>query len=232
MTMIPITSRRTTLAEMAYEQLRKSIVTLELHPGQMIYETEIAEALKVSRTPVREAIMLLKNEEMVNILPQKGVQVSLISHRKLNDAAFVRISLERCALEEVIQRWNSLDPAYRRVEAAVHQEIENQKMAIRHGDHFAFLESDVEFHKLLIGTLRNDKLMEIYTSMSDYLNRARYLEIMEERHAFNVIRQHGELLEAILLKDQARMSETFLNHVDRGQVNQYLANRFSSYFTD
>lgn len=61
-----------TLADKACEAIREAIVTLKFKPGQFIYETQIANMLGVSRTPIREAIKQLKMREMVEISPSKG----------------------------------------------------------------------------------------------------------------------------------------------------------------
>ena len=122
----PIARKQTTLAEMAYEQIYNSIIKLVFLPGQMIYETEVAEMLQVSRTPVREAIMLLKSQGMVDILPQKGIRVSLISRKRLQNSSFVRISLEKSALDELLERWDPDSPVFQALAAQARAEIEKQ----------------------------------------------------------------------------------------------------------
>lgn len=228
----PIARKQTTLAEMAYEQIYNSIIKLEFLPGQMIYETEVAEMLQVSRTPVREAIMLLKSQGMVDILPQKGIRVSLISRKRLQNSSFVRISLEKSALDELLERWDPDSPVFQAVAAQARAEIEKQQAALDAQDGFAFLKADAKFHKVLIQVLQNEILNEMYKSVCDYLDRARYLEVMEDSHRIKVIKLHGELLEAILQKDKARMNEAFLKHANRCQVDPLLLDKFADYFTE
>ena len=74
--------------------------------------------------------------------------------------------------------------------------------------------------------------MDVYTTLSDYLNRARYLEITEEDHQLDVVKQHRELLNAIIRKDKVKVNRIFLRHVDREQVDCVLMNHYAQYFTD
>src|SRR5262245_27443007 len=89
---------RSTLGGQAYETLREAIITLQLEPGKMIYETELAQELGISRTPVREAFRLLLREQLIDVLPQKGARVELISLRKVEETRSVREFLEINAL--------------------------------------------------------------------------------------------------------------------------------------
>ncbi len=82
--------------DQVYAALREAIVSAELAPGRKLSENELAERLGVSRTPVREALVRLRDERLVAIVPQLGTFVTLISDDGVADAAFVREALE-CA---------------------------------------------------------------------------------------------------------------------------------------
>ena len=64
--------------EYAYRILKENIMSLELKPGELLSEVELSEKLNISRTPIREVIMRLKNEHLIEVKPQSGTYVSLI----------------------------------------------------------------------------------------------------------------------------------------------------------
>src|SRR3954453_2340755 len=78
--------------------LRGAIVSAELEPGRRLSENELAGWLGVSRTPVREALVRLRDDRLVEIVPQLGTYVARISDRAVGDAQFVRESLECAAI--------------------------------------------------------------------------------------------------------------------------------------
>src|SRR4051812_28202016 len=80
--------------DQVYDLLRESIVTAELEPGRQLSENELAGRLGVSRTPVREALVRLRDDRLVEIVPQLGTFVAPISGRAVADAQFVREALE------------------------------------------------------------------------------------------------------------------------------------------
>src|SRR5215212_1671766 len=90
--------------DQVYVALREAIVSAELEPGRRLSENELADALGVSRTPVREALVRLRDERLVAIVPQLGTFVTLISPEAVADAAFVREALECSATRPSTER--------------------------------------------------------------------------------------------------------------------------------
>ena len=85
------------LRDVVFENLRESILTGRLKPGQRLMEIQLAEGLGVSRTPVREAIRKLELEDLVVMLPRKGAYVTNMSLKEILDVLEVRASLESLA---------------------------------------------------------------------------------------------------------------------------------------
>src|ERR1700751_1292311 len=96
-------ANRTTRVE-AYDALRASIISLQRAPGQRLSEAELAKELGVSRTPVREAIIQLRTDGLVEVTPQAGTFVSKISLRNVREAQFAREALECAAIREAAPR--------------------------------------------------------------------------------------------------------------------------------
>src|SRR6185312_2595757 len=136
---------RTTRVE-AYDALRASIVALERTPGQRLSEAELARDLGVSRTPVREAIIQLRADGLVEVTPQLGSFVSKISLRNVREAQFAREALECAAVRVAAERIDA-DAAGR-----LRENLGLQRTAQMSADLEQFYYLDEEFHRELVAT--------------------------------------------------------------------------------
>src|SRR5579864_9165948 len=130
---------RTTRVEV-YDTLRASIISLRRTPGQRLSEAELARELGVSRTPVREAIIQLRTDGLVEVTPQAGSFVSKISLRNVREAQFAREALECAAVREAAKR---IDEA---AVERIRQNIALQRESQAAGDLERFYLFDEAFH--------------------------------------------------------------------------------------
>ncbi|WP_299093741.1 GntR family transcriptional regulator [uncultured Metabacillus sp.] len=203
---------RNTLGRAAYEKIREEIINLNFKPGQMLSESELATTLGVSRTPIREAFLRLSHEELLEILPQRGARVAYISLKKVEDAKFVRESLEISAFKSVARAWNPADLRYKEMyEKAIHLIEEHQHAALKQ-DHVLFMQLDEAFHQLFLDLLDNPTLLSTVSQMKGHLHRMRYLELETPNHMSNVIKQHQDILQAISSKDEAGTEKVVRHH--------------------
>ena len=85
--------------EYALRVIRENIINLELKPGTMISEQDLADELGLSRTPVHEALQELSQTKIIEILPQRGSRISLIDMNLVEEAVFIRSTLEAAIIE-------------------------------------------------------------------------------------------------------------------------------------
>ncbi len=133
------------LAAQFYEVLRELIVSLNLQPGQLLSEQEIAEAFYASKTPVREALIRLEASRLVKIVPKSGTYVMPIDLARYKEACFVRLSLEASAIRLAAQ-----NPDRDSFAAQLMMIITEQERACRSGDYLAYFKADVGLHKLFV----------------------------------------------------------------------------------
>ncbi|MCI3927027.1 GntR family transcriptional regulator [Paenibacillus sp. TRM 82003] len=188
-------------------------MSLALEPGAMVYENEIAEALGVSRTPVREAIRLLVSEGLLDVLPQRGTRIALISGRKVREARFVREQLELGAFREAARRWPRADRAATR--ARIAELLERQRAAAGSRDIEAFLPLDEAFHRELIQVADNDTLLQIVDHMRAHLNRVRALALRQFDYMDRVVAEHEALLESIERGDEEQTAARLVRHLGK-----------------
>lgn len=223
--------RRVSLGDQIYKQLRDSIVFLHLKPGQMVYENEIAEQLKVSRTPVREAFRLLMSEQLIDIQPQRGTKVNLISVRKIEEARFIREHLEIGAFRLAANMWN--EQIARTYETQLLALLEQQQLAVEDQDAAGLLKYDEDFHKLILTITGNQTLLQVIDHMRAHINRIRFLVLHEFRHMERIVAEHREILESLRAGRTEQTAELLSKHfrkLDRELPELRAA--FPQYFAD
>ncbi|MCL6625323.1 GntR family transcriptional regulator [Alicyclobacillus shizuokensis] len=228
----PLHEGKKTLAEQAYESIREAILTLHLEPGQDIYESELANMLNMSRTPIREAVRLLAMEDLIEILPQRGMKVTHISESKVEETRFVREVLEIGALRKVVEHWDEDKPVYQVLHRELQLNLETQWQAQAEEDFAAFLRADEVFHRQLLHASGNMTLISIVTKMRYHLNRVRMLTLNELKNTEELIREHGELLAAIQSGDTAAATDILTQHLRRLKVDiDAVKQQYPSYFS-
>lgn len=214
-----------------YEQLREDIVYLRYEPGQMIYENEIAERLQVSRTPVREAFRLLASEQLIEVQPQRGTRVSLISVSKVAETWFIRERLECGAFAEAAYRWN--EQIASEYEAQLAQILKQQETAAHAKDIETLLRTDEEFHRLIMSISGNRTLLGIIDQLRAHINRTRLLSLKDNRHLLRIVAEHIDLLNDIKRNKPKEVEDGLLDHFSNleDEIDK-LREKHPTYFTD
>jgi GntR family transcriptional regulator, rspAB operon transcriptional repressor len=209
---LPEMSRKS-LGEQVYEAMRERIVSLQLEPGRMIYENELAEGMGVSRTPIREAIRLLVSEELLDVLPQRGTRIALISEQKVAETRFVREQLELGAFRAVSREWNP--DSHREARMELGRLLEEQQEAAQAGDNARFLTLDEAFHRTILELTGNRTLLQMVNAMRGHLNRIRYLALRQYHHMKPLVEEHVNLLEALEAGDESEISRLLTIHFNK-----------------
>jgi DNA-binding GntR family transcriptional regulator len=179
----------------AYQALRDAIVRVDLVPGQRLSENEIAAQLGVSRTPVREAIARLRDEQLVRVVPQLGTFVSPISVAAVGDAQFVREALECAAVRRAAENAGSAD-----VEL-LEQLLAEQERARVGDDLDSFYHLDDSFHQALCDLSRHPTVWSISQRAKSHLNRVRRLSLVVPSYMPEMIDEHRQVVDAVTAHD-------------------------------
>jgi DNA-binding GntR family transcriptional regulator len=174
-----------------YDAVREAIVTTELEPGRQISENEIADMLGVSRTPVREALARLRDDQLVQIVPQLGTFVSRISVSGVDDAQFLREALECSAVRLAAERADTGDVAQ------LGDLIRRQEAARDDSDASAFFELDDELHYTLCELSGRPIAWTIVARANGHLNRVRRLSLAEPSYIAEMIEEHKAVVDAV-----------------------------------
>lgn len=217
------------MADKACGAIRHAIVTLEFKPGQFIYETQIANMLGVSRTPIREAFKQLESRGMVEIHPQKGILITPISMKKVEEVRFIRKSLEVNAFCQVAREWNKSSSRCKQLQFEVMQTLKSKEEAIKKNDYYLFLKYDDEYHFNILSYTNNKTLIDVISQMKDHLNRVRYLELMEPRHMEDVLNEHRNIFQAITENDEKKAAALLTEHLDSFQFKEEHLQKYKEY---
>ncbi len=195
------------LRDIVFQTLRNAIITGELQPGERLMETQLAERLGVSRTPIREAIRKLELEGLVIMVPRKGAQVAQFTEKDIQDVLEVRAALESLAAKLACNRMD--DRSFLKLQLA----IAEYSYAAKNKDLEAMIEKDVEFHDIICNATQNDKLIQIFTNLKEQVNRYRitYLKNVEESETVEA--EHLAILEALKNKNEEVAGNLASKHI-------------------
>lgn len=199
-----------TNSSFAYRMLKENILNLELKPGEEIKENHLSEVLKMSRTPIREALILLKHENLIETFPQSGTFVSKIDRKKFKNGRMLRVSIETKILELACK--NFPEKYLKKLE----ENIGKQEYILNTTrDYVEFHKLDLEFHKLIFEGVEYLELFDITNSnFFDYL-RVRQLNSSNKIKDDYVLNGHKKIYEIIKNKTPKLIEETLINHFSR-----------------
>jgi DNA-binding GntR family transcriptional regulator len=203
------------LSMQVYDTVREAIICLKLKPGQMIYENELAESLGVSRTPIREAIRSLVNEQLLEVLPQRGTLVTYISERKVLETRFIQTQLELGAFRIAARTWDSSNNKATR--QLIINSLEDQRVAADENNAALFLELDELFHRTILALADNATLLNVVYHMRGHLNRLRYMLLQEYLPMHRIVDEHAQLFAAIEANDEELTAKLLDGHL--GKLN-------------
>lgn len=207
-----------TLADIAYQKIRQMILGGRLPEQAKLSESELAEALKMSRTPVREALIRLEREGFAVAIPRQGFYVNNLTEEDLFEIYMIRERLESFAVGIAVKH---MTPSIERRLAALTSEFED---AIQEKDYQRCIDADGLFHHTLITASGLQRLIEIVDKFrlqtvsitltgSDYENQViRYLD------------EHKAILQAVMERDSEKAEQLVALHIKNGY--RYVASAY------
>mgnify|MGYP000930992255 CR=1 FL=1 len=208
-----------------YYSLRKNIITLNLKPGEPLNIKTISEKLNVSRTPVRDALIKLAKEGLVDVIPQKGTSVSKIDLKRVEEERFLRESLELRAIEIFIgiQKESHI--------SRMRSILDMQKECVARNDVLALQEYDDEFHKVFFTATEKETCWDIIQSMSGHYRRIRLISLWEKPIIDKVIDQHEKILDCVVRANVEEAIAAFKDHSSRIITEEKeLTEKYPEYF--
>jgi DNA-binding GntR family transcriptional regulator len=178
-------------APQVFERLRKLITSLELPPGSPLSRTALAEQFGVSSTPIRDALMRLEEEGLVDVFPQHATVVSRIDIGRAQQAHFLRQALELEIVKALALKHSG------QLTGELNDTIARQQKFARAGDFEKFMAADNDFHQQLYAATGNQELWDLVRSRSGHIDRLRRLHLPTPGKAQDILRHHKLIVTAI-----------------------------------
>jgi DNA-binding GntR family transcriptional regulator len=213
------TETKQPLGVTAYEKIYQKIVSLDFEPGQHLEEKHLIEHLGMGRTPIREALLRLVGENMVESQPGRGYIVRPITLQNIRAAFDMMRILETGAVGLTVRQ--NIDPLLIKMEkagAAV-------KSAIENGDPLALVAANHDFHRYYAQCSHNEYLIRGINQIRSEAKRLSYLSYVNEvdpgislsSHYDAVIREHEKIIDYLRNKNEALLKATVLEHINAFQ---------------
>lgn len=177
--------------EYAYRILKESILELFLQPGDELSEITVSKKIKLSRTPVREAFLLLEKEGLIYVKPKIGSFVSKINVNHIQSALFIRETIEKEILRLACERSN---PEFLR---RLKENVKAQELLVNLNSIDSFYMLDNSFHELIYEEVGQKFSWQMIQSVNYSLNRTRKLEVSAINASPNLILEHQEIISII-----------------------------------
>lgn len=204
-----------TARDYALRILKNNIISMELEPGAMVSENELAAQMGLSRTPVREALMDLAKCRVVDVLPQRGSRIALIDYSLVEEARFARSVLEVAVLDQVCERITSADIAQLRQNVRLQTFTQEPGL----GDSLSLMELDDAFHQMLFRIAQKENTFNMLCGMTIHFDRVRNLALNVVKD-IKIIEDHQQICEAVAMRDAEKAKEVMTQHLGRVKVDE------------
>lgn len=199
--------QRPSVADAVFDEMHRQILRLELPPGTRLSEVDVAQALGVSRQPVRDAFYRLSKLGFLTIRPQRATTVSAISERAVKEARFIRMAIEAETMRVACTTLTEDDLS------AIEGILSQQAHAVATADPVAFHDLDDQFHREISTRAGTGFAWEKAREMKAHMDRVRFLSLSFALEA--AFQEHCDILAAIRSRDEERAAETMRVHLSR-----------------
>ncbi|MCE1238162.1 MAG: GntR family transcriptional regulator [Hyphomicrobiales bacterium] len=198
---------RLPIGAQVYAVLKRMILSLALEPNEALSEKELALRLGVSRTPVREALIRLADEDLVEVLPQRGTFVSPILTADVLEAQFLRESLEAAVVRRAAENPSA------KLLSEMATLLEKQHEAANAGRSVDYLQLDEAFHRAISDGVAMPRAWRLIHSVKGQMDRVRFLSLPNKAHMLLLTTQHAAIFDAVEARDPDRAEAGMRHHL-------------------
>jgi DNA-binding GntR family transcriptional regulator len=205
--MLPI-DKPVELSELAYERIKRAIMDMSFQPGEMIYEPRLARVFEISRTPVREALIRLEQEDWIASTDGQGYVVKHLTSEDIGNIYEMRMLLEPHATRLFVEQ--ASDPEISIVSAPL-EEIRSQLESQRYDLYFEFHR---RLHQVIIDKCPNELLQRALINLKERMVRIRnFTGYRPDRHAPASLEEQRQFQEALHDRNGAKAAQAMALHI-------------------
>lgn len=209
-----------------YQELKDKIQYLELMPGEPIKESVLTKKLSVSRTPIREALIRLSSEDLIDIYPQRGTYVAPINFGIAKECTYMRHILDSDVCLKLCQEKTNLDNI-------MEERIFFMKRSVKNKDVKEYIKNDNRFHATIFKAAGHEITWEIIADSRAHYNRILTLDLQRDGILEKSLNEHLELLELIKNGNEKLLIQLMDTHHDYSSMDTKeaeLRSEFPEYF--
>lgn len=193
-----------------YDNIRADILACELAPGARIHENDLAARYDVSKSPVRDALLRLQVEGLIEVLPRKGYRVHPISIHDVGELYEMRLMLEKACVRRAIDEASSAALAV----------LDGFRTTNHAGDLAAWVRYNRQFHRAVADAGGNDRLAKAAAEVIDQFDRLTFVgvaTVATDGASDRLVAEHGALIDAIQARDKGRANRLITDHIKQSR---------------
>ncbi|MEV4311155.1 GntR family transcriptional regulator [Actinocrispum sp. NPDC049592] len=192
--------------ERAYTFVKKEVLTDPSMQGTFINEQALADRIGVSRTPIREALLMLAAQDLLRLVPKRGAYIAPMSNRELTDLVAVRTMIEKHSVFHILDFQSTMDE--------MQDVLATQNLLRRKPKHREFIELDMRFHTTLVRSNGNEILTRMYEGLRDRQVTAGMIALARNPDRQEaVLDEHARILNALVACDFAAAAQAIEDHL-------------------
>lgn len=197
------------LTNQAYEYLYRKIVSCEYLPGQELNEKQLLEETSFGRTPLREALLMLQAENLIDIFPRKGMRITPFTEKSIDDLYQTRKLIEPTVCRKYISMYSK---------SRLLEYLKQFEKAAAGPDYDEF-QIDTSFHSYLVDITGNEILINLYQSvMIQQMRLAVYAALKDDQNRVDNLEQHRAIIDALLRENEDAVQDAIILHINHSLI--------------
>lgn len=215
MAILPQIGKKQSLSNLAYEEIKEAIISNKFKPGEVLGEEALAAELVISRTPVRSALKRLEYEQLIEVNPSKNMVVATVTEKDLKDVTAVRLMLEPLAASISAKLITD-------AEIGELQKIEEkQQVSLNQRQFNEFIKDEYLFNTMIARFTQNSLLYSMVDHIEVLIRRALILSGSLSAHWKKAMREHDQILNALILHDAQAAEKAMRRHVENASGRMF-----------
>jgi len=195
------------LKDWAYTSIKKAILNSKMPVGKQLHIEKLTEEMKISRTPIREALIMLEHEGLISVSPRVGFFVKGITKQDLNELFELRMLVESYAAEKATSHLADKDLDTLSVLQAEGAE------AVARGDYSKFLQTEIRLHSFIMIHAQNKHLLRMVEGLKDLTYRERLLSLESAENVKKSLTEHRKIINAFQKKNGRLAKKMMSEHI-------------------
>lgn len=204
--------KKVSYKDQVYEYLKEAIIKGELKPGEIYSEQQFADMLNISRTPVREAVLQLKSEDLVEIYNNRGLGVKAISLEDIQQILQARSAIEGYSVRYLAKRVET--PEGKEALEALRICLEQAEGLVQdEADHYEYMKADIEFHGIIVRFTQNIYFIRMIDQMRTRMEQATVNSLTLKNRHIDALQEHKVIFSHLCKGDVEKAVEALQEHM-------------------